>query len=465
MIDPLAVLVALAPAAALGWLAWTALVGLAAPREELGLKLLASPALGFALLGAIEHVALRLTDRHLIGVELAVMLALALAIARWPRRLAPAPDDSAPRPLRLAAGAAVAVGLALAAYAIGRVFIQLPLGAWDAWDFWNMRADLLVSLGEDWRDAYSPALVWAHPRYPPLHSATVARAWATLDARPEAAPMTIAACYALGALAVVAWGLTRLRGVTFGALAAAGLLGVPQLVLLSGSQYADVPLAFLLAATTASLALFGREGRRRWLVAAGLFASLAALTKNEGLLFVLSTAAGVAVVSLRRRPRASEVGAWLAGAAPGLALLAWFRASCAPPGMSEDYLSLGDPRLVAHVSERAAWADNWRELAEGAGRLLWIFDGAFVPLVIVLPVLAAAGRWSARLAPRALGGAAIGLLLHLSAVCLSFVLLSTWSVADHVESLDRLLLQLVPAAMFLVFAGVWTRPTEPRGAT
>jgi hypothetical protein len=81
-----------------------------------------------------------------------------------------------------------------------------------------------------------------------------------------------------------------------------------------------------------------------------------------------------------------------------------------------------------------------------------------VPLLFALAGWAAIGRWSGRVAPRALFGAWVGLALHLTVLTLSLVLLSTWSIANHSTSLERLLLQVAPALVVLVFAGVWTRP-------
>ena len=61
----------------------------------------------------------------------------------------------------------------------------LPVGEWDAWALWNLRAKFLAGPGGAWRYALSPLLKNTHPDYPLLLSAFVARVWkagGTMDA-------------------------------------------------------------------------------------------------------------------------------------------------------------------------------------------------------------------------------------------------------------------------------------------
>ena len=51
-----------------------------------------------------------------------------------------------------------------------------PVGEWDAWAIWNLRARFLAG-PFDWHVAASPLLTNTHPEYPMLLSAFIARGW------------------------------------------------------------------------------------------------------------------------------------------------------------------------------------------------------------------------------------------------------------------------------------------------
>ena len=59
---------------------------------------------------------------------------------------------------------------------IARVSAGLQ-GDWDAWAIWNLRARFLIEPTDRWKDAFVPALTWAHPNYPMHLPSAVARGW------------------------------------------------------------------------------------------------------------------------------------------------------------------------------------------------------------------------------------------------------------------------------------------------
>src|SRR5437879_7178750 len=121
-----------------------------------------------------------------------------------------------------------------------------------------------------------------------------------------------------------------LRGWDQALIAWAFLLGTATFLLQGVAQYADIPLAFYMAA---SLALFCFDDLKCTILA-GAMAGFAAWTKNEGLLFIVVLVAARAIARWRvaqvSGPVFREVGQLAMGAAPALLVLALFKFRYAP---------------------------------------------------------------------------------------------------------------------------------------
>lgn len=443
-------------ALAAGYLALVCAVGRGRVAGELGKLPMALP-LGVALLGLARYACLTLLEAPPRGLELAIVAPLAYgAWRRWGAPAAPPPEDRGRWP-RIVAACVLAAAVAAFVVAASVRFGHQPDGEWDAWAFWNARARFIVRSPEGWERAFHALVPDLHPRYPPLHTMSVAWAWTLAGHEEPVLPLLIGQAFGLGAVGLVGFGVWRLRGATLGLLAASTLACAPGFVIHSASQYADVPVAFHVCGALVALALHEREGRAGWLVLAGLWLSLAALTKNEGMLFGLALAAGRAVQL--KLPAWRSALSVASGAAPGALLWGVFRRFHAPPGgTSEDFFSPRGPRplasLVAHVEQQGGDPERWRGLAGAWVRYGPALGGyAYVPLALALGAGLALVGWSSAPAPRALRAGAVALVVHLTVVSLSFVALSTWSIADHVPALERLLLQVLPAIVFVAFVG------------
>lgn len=455
---PVSLLAWLLPSALLGWAAMAALAG--RPRGlDLAFALVPSVALGASLSGLLHYGLLCAFGASLPGTE--VVLACALAFVAFRR---PPLETMRVEGRRVAMGlVALGLGLALTAFVITALayFHEHPNGAWDAWDFWVMRARMIVRLGDGWRAAYSPFLRGSHPEYPPLWSMEIARAWTLSNDEARVTPWILATLHGLGSASLVGWAVARARGLELGLMATATLAALPSFAAHAGWQYADVPVAFHLVGVVAALLLFEVEHRPGWPMLAGLFAGLGALTKNEGALFALLLAFALMVV---RRPRFDRraIGAFALGVLPSAIALLHFRAFVAPPrvGSSEDFMPMGDPAaLVEHVSTRIVERQNWDELYAGT-MLSMSEDPGLTALVVALPVLLALVGWSSSPAPRALRASWLALALYLVFIEVAFVAISRWSVRDHVVELSRLVVIVAPVAILAAFAGA-RRSGEP----
>jgi hypothetical protein len=305
-----------------------------------------------------------------------------------------------------------------------------PEGQGDAWAIWNLRARFLFRGGEQWRTAFSGTLFWSHPDYPLLLPGLVARSWVYTGVETRTVPVGIAALFTFATVGALTAGLYALGGREKALLAGIVLLGTASFIKLGAAQYADVPISFFFLTSILLLCMRDRLPVSG-IVLAGTSAALAAWTKNEGLLFF---ALLLIVMKWTKEP----VSRLLSGAFCIIALLAIFKLRLASPNYLAQntgttllrdvtdpsrYLSI----LVGFVYEAISFGGNYLN--------------PLVPLFAALFLLKGKEKRGTRSAAIILSGMCAGFF---------FVYLITpvdlsWQIA---WSLDRLLLQLWPAALF-----------------
>lgn len=454
------------------------LLRLAWPRGAAPFSLSLGIALGFGLGTGLSSVLLFLwmiafgPTRGFPLAEVGLLGVAAIAGVPWRRGGRAAPPPTAPTPpgdgprrgsrllaVVLVSAALVALGAATAAFL--SMLRQHPHGEWDAWMNWDLRARMIFRGGDQWRTAFSAAIPWSHPDYPMLVPSLVVRNWLYAGTDTLRGPALVAATFTFGTVALLAGALAVLRSPSQGLLAALILLGTPFFIVHGVSLYGDVPLGFFFLSTMVLLALDGRygAGTTRFAALAGVTAGLAMWTKNEGLLFGLAVVAGVWLTGVRTgQPTGRRLRAFAAGLLPLVLLVAGFKIAFAPPndllstlgvGRTLARLTSGDRYYLVvrdYVSHIAAFGDNG-------------LAGAAWPLAACLLALGVSPNEASRVSARA-GATALGLMLagHFAV----FV-----SMADELarllsSSLDRLLLQLWPSALFLFFMVIRT-PKEAVG--
>ncbi|MGB3969144.1 MAG: glycosyltransferase family 39 protein, partial [Planctomycetota bacterium] len=300
-----------------------------------------------------------------------------------------------------------------------------------------------------WRDAVANS---PHADYPLLLPCTIARLWRYAGAAGQVAPAAVALLFPLTTVALLVAVLRSLRGPLAGLLAGAALLACPAFVATAPMQYADLVLAFFVLGTLAVLAVHDHHGRPgvRLAVLAGACLGFAVWTKNEGALFaiVLLLARAVAVRSHGWRCTRRELGALLLGAAPGIA--AWWSVKLlvAPPNDLVAQVAAGK------AADRIADPARWLEIARAFATELWNLGPAMLAVVLVWACLHRQRRLRLPLAVAALVLAGDALVYLMASHNLS------WHLAT---SLQRLLLQVLPAVLLGVFAA--TRAAAPRTTT
>ncbi len=364
---------------------------------------------------------------------------------RWTREVHAAPfpaatiDDWIVR-------AAFLIVLALAISVPVTEYLSAPHGQWDAWAIWNQKARFMYRAGPRWTD--SMAIAWSQPSHPPLVAASVARLWAYNGGESTLVPAMLSGAFALSTVMVVMAALDLRRPRAW----VAGMVLVTPFTFthLASAQTADLPLSLFFIATVVMLPMrpddwrAGREtAAALWL--AGGTASLAAWTKNEGVVFLAATTALVAW-SAFRHGRLVDVCWWVLGAAPFLAALTWFKLGVVPE--SPEYLEgatslstamtrvLSEGRLGVIVGDVATMALHWGGPA-AAG---------------ILPVVVALAIWAGLVRSRlARGILSIAAIMTCGYVAVYFLtpLDVRWLI---LTTFDRLTLQLWPLLIFAACA-------------
>jgi hypothetical protein len=233
-------------------------------------------------------------------------------------------DARLPLPLRRGLLASLATGLAFNAIAWLYRFADEPMGFWDAFAIWNLKARFFyLEGGAHWQRAFHSAISWSHTDYPLLLPLNVARLWLYEGNFDLALSAALSALFTLLAIGAVLGAVAIARSLVAAAFAALALLATPELMGQGVWQVADIPVGFYLAATLAFLSLCKNESDRAAFLLAGLAAGSAAWTKNEGILMALSVLIGILCfgpgAGLRDRARPGAL--YLAGLALPLAFV------------------------------------------------------------------------------------------------------------------------------------------------
>lgn len=330
--------------------------------------------------------------------------------------------------------AAISLAISMAGFLIAA--LQNPHGVQDAWTIWNVSARFIYGAPERWL-AIVPQSVWFHPDYPLLVSLNNAEGWSIMGSDSTRIPIAFAFIF-----------VVSLAGLLYAALAIAkdyaqGLLAVLVIAAAAGSwglaatQYADVPLSYFFLGTGALLYIYTINHETRLLILAGLFAGFSGWTKNEGLSFMIICLLASILLSIRERK--NIVWYFVSGLILPVLVILLFK-SVTPPNdlfvnMAQSLQQLLDPsryvlicsNLVSSLFTFGAWPVSF-------------------PLVFALYVVI---MWNRSGAPRGQIGLPIFLLLLQFACYFVIYLITPLNLANQLKnSLDRLLFQLFPLALF-----------------
>jgi len=383
------------------------------------------------------------------------------------------PGGIAPEvPAGLPAWEKAGIGLLAFAGAWSVLTVAIPMSAWSNWDtwaIWNFKARAcLLERGIPFAMLAEPLFKYSHPDYPlglPMVQTYLAMWSGGMDERLLRAlsPFYLLSLASLLALLFRELGAGRFRWLLTGLF-----ITVPKVVEQASSGYADLPVACGMTACLLMLALAWRGAGVGW--AAGLAGGLAAIHKDEGLIWAGSAVLLLALWAWRGR------GAWkqaVVAIALVAALAAPWKAVTASMGLRPNDYSMNLPRLAGLLPARlpmVAWGVALETLGPGVtmqallgeaagapGEMLAHLRGTWLALWYAVGLAALLGfrrwldspllRWLA-LVPF-LQACAYTAVYAASVVEPQPLRGAAWHITT---SLDRLLLQLAPAAFVLAAA-------------
>jgi hypothetical protein len=221
----------------------------------------------------------------------------------------------------------------LNAFTLIALMLMKPMGNFDAYAIWNLKAKMIFLNPQDWTIALShPDVVFFHPDYPLMIPVLVSTLWIALGTITSRAPIVLAALFSLSLPLLMFFIVRHLRDSAQAFLAALLIMGAPYFYLFGTGQTADVPLAAFVLASVSLLLLSMQKGQWQYTFLAGLMAGFAGWTKNEGLMFLVAISIIYLAILVYQHSRNAfrQMAYWLGGSIPPLCVIFIFKSLYAP---------------------------------------------------------------------------------------------------------------------------------------
>ena len=321
---------------------------------------------------------------------------------------------------------------------IVRLYIN-PHGYEDAWFIWNLDSRFIY-LAQDFRILYASGGPGWHPDYPLMVSLNIVSGWVVLGQDSPRIPMIVTTLFTFILPGILFSGLALLKDSKQAALATIVLVASPMVINYGVSQQADIPIAGFILASMLLVALFLKTGDVKLLILYGLFTGLTAWIKNEGYLFICINFFLLIVFLAFKKQLLSIKNYFFGGIFPLLVILLY--KFSIPVG--NDLFAQND---LLQLFDWDRYIFIFKNLLYYATLLGW---WPFVSLLAVLLIYSII-VWFEIPDPIIFRFVGLVLLAQLAGYCVIY-LLTPHNLVWHVDtSMERLLLQVFPAGLFLFF--------------
>lgn len=310
------------------------------------------------------------------------------------------------------------------------ILLSRKYGDWDSITIWNFHADFLRD-ATYWKRMFLFS-EFAHPDYPLLTSATTGYFWRlTYPYSPGFVPFTLSAMFCTLIPVIIYLELYR-KNLQLAALTLFIFLSNSYYLNCGIVQYADVYLAFFLLGAIVAINYYKESQNSNYILLCGIMLGSALWTKNEGIMLTCI----FAIFYFRELIRKKNAGYFIAGMAPFLIALLVLKLAYAPTNdlikgqhkvAWQNILQKERYKLIfSFISEKL----NERFYALKIGLILYLLDCVFRQ------------RFPAKN------------LLMICAMMGGYVLVYIYTPHDlgwHLKtSIDRLMLQLMPATIYVM---------------
>lgn len=295
-------------------------VSIIAREMELRFRILFSIPLGFAITSVLYfiYVCLNFNNFKMYWIFEAV-LALILAMVYFNEEK---PDMSKHKFHKLSSWFYLVNLYAVLIYL--KYFINNPMGSWDGFRIWNIKAEFLFQESPLWHNVFQLPHFMTHNDYPMFLPSMTARLWHFIGAENFAVNITLGLFFTFGLVYLLFQAVSYFKSEK-AAIVVTSVFMISDIFLVNGaSQCADVPLAFFFLSAIVCLFLYFRKERLPYLILGTLFAGMSTWVKNEGMMFFAIWLV-VVLFWLLRTKKYKFVGYTALTAIPILVLIAMFK--------------------------------------------------------------------------------------------------------------------------------------------
>ena len=195
-----------------------------------------------------------------------------------------------------------------------KYFINNPMGSWDGFRIWNIKAEFLALNSPLWQNMFSLPHFMSHNDYPLLLPSLTARLWNYTGAHNFAVNATIGLFFTFGLVYLLFQAIEYFKRDIFilsnksklininvrnnhvgslykpaidnVAIAVTSVFMILDVFIVNGAhQCADVPLAFMFLSAVVCLFMYFKKEKFSYIILGIIFSALGAWTKNEGMMF------------------------------------------------------------------------------------------------------------------------------------------------------------------------------------
>jgi hypothetical protein len=323
----------------------------------------------------------------------------------------------------------------------------------DAQAIWNLHARIIYRDVSNWKSVFSPQFdPRFHPDYPLLLPLNVVWGWNLLRSETTRVPIALAGIFTFGLVGLLFSAVVNLKSWGQAYLATIVLMGTPYFILLGTFQIADIPFAFFVLSTMVLFAFYSKERKIGLLVLAGLTAGLSAWTKNEGILFVVSTLTAIGVYAFREKGSQKLLFYFGGGLLLPILIVLYTKIFLAPP--NDMFMDFNANLLF----NRMISLERLEIIFSAIGKSITNFGDWKFSIVIVLIIFSIIVGFRVEDSQREiLLICTLILAMQLTGYIFIYYVITPYPLEFHLlYSLDRLLFHLYPAALFLFFSTVST---------
>jgi hypothetical protein len=332
-----------------------------------------------------------------------------------------------------------------------------PDGWCDAIAIWNMRARFIFFGGLNLRDAFSSILSLPSGGYPLLLPCVIAQYWHYIGVDTRVIPAIVAFMFTYSSICILVLGIKIFRNITIGITAGLTLLSMSFFTKHGAAQVGDVPIAFFYLSAIILLCYeeFIFEATGRLYILIGIFSGLAAWTKNEGLLFVLALVFARFIMLVPKkglRKYFKEMAAFAIGLLPILLIIGYFKFTTAP--MNDIIAGQGFKTTIARL------CDFSRYWITGKFFIMELFSLSKLSFIIFPVCYFIFGKFNNENKQLGRNTALIVISIMLIGYYTVYIITPHDLIWHLSTSLKRILLQLLPSAMFVFFISFKTPKKE-----